>query len=86
MIKLIKGDRVIKASEKAYRYLYKARGYKPFNPAKNGPVEADNTQVGINDYQSMTKAEIGKVLTARGIDFNPRDRKEKLIELLAEGD
>ncbi|NLK01244.1 MAG: hypothetical protein GX318_08435, partial [Clostridia bacterium] len=65
---------------------YKARGYRPLNPAKNGPVEADNTQVGINDYQSMTKAEIAEILTEKGIDFNPRDRKDKLLELLMAGD
>ena len=86
MIELIKGNKVIRASEKAFRIIYKARGYKPFNPAENRPMEADNAQVGINDYQGMTKAEIGKALASRGIDFNPRDRKEKLIELLVEGD
>ena len=85
-MKLIKGKKIIKASEKAFRIIYKARGYKPYNPAENEPTKKDKVSVDTKGHEDMTKAEIAEILTEKGIDFNPRDRKDKLLELLMAGD
>lgn len=34
------------------------------------------------NYQAMTKAELGQMLTERGIDFDPKQTKAELISLL----
>lgn len=85
-MKLVKEGKIIRANEKAYRLLYKARGYKPCNPLKTATKVEDKTSAGINDSKDMTKVQIAEILTSKGIDFNPRDKKDKLLELLMAGD
>lgn len=76
--KYIKDGKIINATEKAYRVVFRGLGYKLYKG-----IEQEN---GAEMMETMTKAEIIDVLTQRGIKHDPRDRKEKLIELLAEGD
>lgn len=72
----IKDGKSINATEKAFQVIFKGLGYRPCN------TEANQT----GSTEDMTKAEITEALTAKGIDFNPRDRKDKLLELLVAGD
>ncbi|MCF6464197.1 hypothetical protein [Clostridium sp. Cult1] len=48
----------------------------------NGEKEDANT-IGIDD---ITKAEIIEILTQKGIEHNPRDKKEVLYELMIKGE
>lgn len=66
MIEIIKDGKVIQATEKAYRVVYKGLGYKPYNP----------------ELDDITKDEIMARLDEEGIEYNPRDRKEELYKLL----
>lgn len=76
----IKDGKSINATEKAYQVIFKGLGYKAYNGNEHDP------RTGSGDIEDMTKAEITEALTAKGIDFNPRDKKDKLLELLMAGD
>lgn len=86
-MKLIKGNKVINATEKAYRVIYRDLGYKPYeNQAHTLPTSEEKRKddvLGINDY---TKAEIIEILTEKGIEHSPRDKKEILYSLMIKGD
>jgi hypothetical protein len=82
-LKLIKGNKIINATEKAYRVIYRDLGYKPYeNQAHISPTSKDK-EIDIND---ITKAEIIEILTDKGIKHNPGDKKEILYNLMIEGD
>lgn len=53
---------------------------------KSEPLKDDlsitEKESNINAYEDMTKAEIGEILTLRGIDHSSKELKENLIELL----
>ncbi len=70
-MKLIKGNKIISATEKAYDVVYKNLGYEIYND---------------NSIDSFTKAEILEILNDNGIEHNPRDKKEVLYDLMVEGD
>ena len=60
------------------------------NSSNNGvaeePTKEVKEDVNVIDYEGMTKAEIGELLTEKGIEYNPRDNKTKLIDLLLGSD
>lgn len=96
-MKLIKGNKIIEATEKAYRVIYKGYGYKPYveDDEKEGsedngdigePVTGETGQIEATAYAVMKKAEISELLDAKGIEYSSRDTKDKLIELLEAGD
>ncbi|NLI61780.1 MAG: hypothetical protein GX375_10205 [Clostridiales bacterium] len=89
-MKLIKGNKVINATKKAYEVVYKHLGYKIYNNEKNDLTEQPNNEdkEGINTIgiDNITKAEIIEKLTEKGIEHNPRDKKEVLYRLMIEGD
>ena len=72
-MKYIKNGRVINATEKAYRVLYKRKGYKPMEEAK---------EVLTNDLEGYTNKELKSMLDTKGIEYNSRATKAELIELL----
>lgn len=89
-MKLIKGNKIINATEKAYEVVFKHLGYKIYNNEKNDLTEQPTTEdeEGINTIgiDNITKAEIIEILTQKGIDHNPRDKKEILYNLMVKGD
>jgi hypothetical protein len=86
-MKLIKGNEIINATEKAYRVVYRDLGYKPYeNQAHISPTSEDKDEDDVIDMSNITKAEIIEILTEKGIEHNPRDKKEILYNLMIEGD
>ena len=89
-MKLIKGNRIINATEKAYEVVFKHLGYKIYNNEKNDlteqPTNEDKEGINTIGIDNITKAEIIEILTQKGIDHNPRDKKEVLYNLMAQGD
>ena len=78
-----KGDKVIRATEKAFRVLYKEQGYKPCNSMEK-PVESEievpfSDESTINNLQDLTNAEIKEILDRLGIAYGNRDTKAELI-------
>ena len=69
------GSKTISATRKAYDVIYKQRG---FSALKDESRNDDD----VIDYEEMTKADIGVLLENKGIEFNPRDKKDELINLL----
>lgn len=97
-MKLIKDGKVIEATEKAYNLIYKHRGFKIYNPDthllaylereidKTDEVDAIEEIEEIKPYGDITKAEIIEELAIKGIEYNPRDKKQVLYDLLIKGD
>lgn len=97
-MKLIKDGKVIEATEKAYNLIYKHRGFKIYNPDthllaylereidKTDEVDAIEEIEEIKPYKEITKGEIIEILTEKGIEHNPRDKKEILYSLMIKGD
>ena len=50
------------------------------------PTIKDNEDINIIDIDDITKPEIIEILTQKGIEHNPRDRKEILYELMIKGE
>ena len=75
-----KGDKVIRATEKAFRVLYKEQGYKTYDSTEKdvkSEIEvpfADETQL-----DNLTNAEIKELLDEAGIEYGNRDTKAELI-------
>lgn len=91
-VKIQKGDKVLKVSERLYRVYYSGLGYKkaeveaPQQVDDNHDVEpvVENEVEGaeLPAYDDITKAEIVEQLKAKGIEHNARDPKEDLYALL----
>ena len=74
-MKLIKDGRIIDATEKAYRVIFKDKGYVPY-------VHVGNDSNDEIQYDEITKGEIITKLSELGIEHNPRDKKQALFNLL----
>ena len=86
-MKLIKGNKIINATEKAYKVIYKNLGYKPYDKEfLNEPVTDEDKGTNTKSYDDITKAEIIEELDRKGIEYNPRDKKQVLYDLLIKGD
>jgi len=86
-VKLIKGNKVINATEKAYKVIYKNLGYKPYDKEfLNESVADEDKGTNIKPYDDITRAEIIEELDRKGIEYNPRDKKQVLYDLLIKGD
>ena len=89
-MKLIKGNKIINATEKAYEVVYKHLGYKIYNNEKNDlteqPTNEDKEGINTIGIDNITKAEIIEELDRKGIEYNPRDKKQVLYDLLIKGD
>ena len=86
-LKLIKGNKVINATEKAYRVIYKDLGYRPYeNQAHILPTSEEKRKDDVLEINDYTKAEIIEELDRKGIEYNPRDKKQVLYDLLIKGD
>lgn len=66
-MKLIRDNRIIEATDKAYNVIYKSQGYIPYVETK---------------LEDLTKAQIIEKLEEKNIDHNPTDLKKELLELL----
>lgn len=79
--------KTIKATEKAFNLLYKNRGFKSLeNEPFNQPVEDNKESIDVLGIEDYTKAQIVEILSQRGIEHNPRDRKDILYDLLVAGE
>lgn len=101
-MKIVKGNHILDVTEKAYRVIYKDLGYKPigditeeietteeFVPDGGNPTKETETEESIIfkvDIEDMSKDKIIEILEQKGIDHNPRDKKEVLYNLMIEGD
>ena len=86
-MKLIKGNKVINATEKAYKGIYRDLGYKPYDKEfLNEPVTDEDRGTNTKPYDDITRAEIIEELDRKGIEYNPRDKKQVLYDLLIKGD
>ena len=84
------GKRIIYATKKAYEVLYKRQGFRKAEDelidATERPVienKQDRHIVGIDD---ITKTEISEMLSKKGIEHNPKDKKEVLYDLMVGSD
>lgn len=89
-MKLIKGNKTINATEKAYKVVYKDLGYKIYKDEEidlaEQPTSEEEEVTNAIGIDSITKPEIIGILTEKGIEHNPRDKKEVLYDLLRKGD
>lgn len=89
-MKLIKGNKIINATEKAYEVVFKHLGYKVYSDKEidltEQPTNEDKEGINTIGIDNITKAEIIEILTQKGIDHNPRDKKEILYNLMVQGD
>lgn len=101
-MKIVKGNHILDVTEKAYRVIYKDLGYKPigdtqeendnaeeFVPDGDNPTKETETEESIVfkvDIEDISKDKIIEILEQKGIDHNPRDKKEVLYNLMIEGD
>ena len=75
-----KGNMIIRATEKAFRVLYKEQGYKPYDSTEKDVISeievpfSDETQL-----SDLTNAEIKELLDEAGIEYGNRDTKAELI-------
>ena len=81
-MKIIKDDRILEVTEKAYNVVYKDLGYKPYVEE----IEEGNGDEGFKDINSYKKEEIIKILEEKEIEHNPNDKKEVLYNLMIEGE
>lgn len=56
------------------------------NDLTEQPTNEDNEDANIIDIDDIKKDKIIKILTQKGIEHNPRDRKEILYELMIKGE
>lgn len=56
------------------------------NDLTEQPTTEDNEDTNIIDIDNITKPEIIEMLTQKGIEHNPRDKKEVLYELMIKGE
>lgn len=56
------------------------------NDLTEQPTNEEGEGTNIIGIDNITKAEIIEILTQKGIDHNPRDRKEILYELMIKGE
>lgn len=89
-MKLIKGKKIINATEKTYRVIFKDLGYKIYEDEENGhvkqPVSEDREGINTIGIDDITKDKIIEILNEKGIKHNPKDRKEVLYKLMVDGD
>ena len=89
-MKIRNGNKILNVTEKAYRVVYKGLGYKVYKDGEsdllNEPTANENNDSSTIDIDDITKAEIVEILTEKGIDHNPRDKKEVLYNLMVRGD
>ncbi len=84
------GKRLIYATNRAYEVLYKRQGFKKTEDELIGTIEQpiieDKGDSNIISIDDITKAEISEILSQKGIEYNPKDKKEVLYALMVEGD
>lgn len=56
------------------------------NEAPKGATKEENTSPDVIPYDEITRDGISEILTERGIEHNPKGKKEDLYSLLVEGD
>lgn len=56
------------------------------NKLSEQPTKGDVKNVDTIGIDKLTKADIGEILSQRGIEFNPRDKKEDLYDLMIGSD
>ena len=56
------------------------------NKLSEQPTKGDVKDVDTIGIDKLTKADIGEILSQRGIEFNPRDKKEDLYDLMIGSD
>lgn len=56
------------------------------NEGSTDDLNEDKEPTNAIDIDDITKDEIVEILTGKGIEHNPRDKKEVLYELLVEGE
>ena len=74
-MKLIKGDNVITSTEKAYNLIYKPKGYVVYS-------EVEEIKPTKFVYDDMTKSQIMDELSELNIEYNSKNKKQELFELL----
>ena len=71
-MKLIKDNKIITSSKRAYEVVYKAKGYLPY----------DEKEEVIVKYNEVTKSEIINKLFEKNIKYDEKSTKQELFDLL----
>ena len=82
------GEKIIRATDKAYETIYKHRGFHPYIETLADPTEDIDPEIPFVEpptIDDLTKDEIIDLLKEADIPHNPRDRKGDLYNLLKEG-
>lgn len=83
MIKIVKDDHVLMATQKAYDLIFKARGYSLADQVEDVEDKTAKVEdVQEVDYSALNMDELKDLLDERGIEYKARDNKDKLISLL----
>lgn len=71
-MKLIKDNKIITSTKRAYEVVYKAQGYLPY----------DEKEEVIVKYNEVTKSEIINKLFEKNIKYDEKSTKQELFDLL----
>ena len=71
-MKLIKDNKIITSTKRAYEVVYKTKGYLPY----------DEKEEVIVKYNEVTKSEIINKLFEKNIKYDEKSTKQELFDLL----
>lgn len=73
----------IMATEKAYNMMYKAMGFLPKEEPSNENTDSGEKTGSGESEKSLTVKELRELLTDAGVAFNPKAKREELLNLWA---
>lgn len=84
MNKYVKGNKIIEATEKAYKVIYKEQGYVPYEEEKELTIEELVTIANDKGLSSLNMVQLKRIATELGLEYDSKVKKDDLIALIEE--